>query len=791
MNKKWYLGIGGLVIIAFLVVWGIKTYTSVTVQSEQIQITALKQQSSGVERDSAFRITSDQPLTQEAIKSHLQITPSLKYSLKKAAGGKTIDIIPAEPLAGNTIYRFAFDNSGKGNDLYTWAFQTTGEFCLISSLPRSETVDVPINTGIEFTFSRDNFDLNQADNFITSSPKIEGRYEKHQKTLVFVPKSLKPGTLYTVTLKKGLPLIGSNEKLAEDKIVRFETSSTSLSDQRFVFYLENQITEFNPRQIPTFPVSFATGAKAPKPRIEVYRYPDADEYGRAWLKHMQIPDWCTQTQEQWLQDTSKLTAIAGYDSEFIPASQSRHIISLAGPLPSGCYLMQVKAGDLVRQAMFQVSDLTVYRVQSNEQWLFWANDLKRQAPAGDVQVWINQKKIAAQGDANGVVLTGNKSASNAAHYAVLKSVDKELVVPLPEVNPYNRDNLVRQNYWKYLYLDRELYLPGDSVHYWGVITPRGEKQESVGKLTLELWGGDYYYTQERSAEPLLTRDIKIQGNTYSGQVKLPMLKPGYYYMEIKLGKVALLSRGFTVDIYQKPAYKLTITPEKKAVIAGDDLKYRINASFFEGTAVPNVRLSYNSNDKHDQVITNNRGEAIVSYKAEYPQDNYAPYNYDYFSVNAATPETGEISDYNGTLVFPSQIAVRGEVASKNGQYNLTAWLNRVDLSQVDREVYVSEENYLKAPVPGGTIQGRLYKEVWTRTQYGEAYDYINKKTVPQYNYQFHYELVNSFSMLTNGQGIAQYQGKLDKGYSYYLDLTSPDEKSRQGRARVYCGQFYD
>jgi len=790
-KRKW-----GLVILALLVIavlgWGIlNLLPAKPVNAGEIAITALQQNQYGVAQDSAFKITFENPVDQKMVKENLRIEPTVTYQLKKEAGGKTYRIIPGQQLAANTVYKFAFDPSGKKQESLSWAFQTTGSFRLLSTLPRTETVGVPLNTGIEFTFTHDSFEVNTASKLIQITPKVEGRFEKHKKTLVFIPKSLQPATLYTVTLKKGLNGPDDKEAIADDYIFRFETAAQNVSDEKFVFYLESQVSEFNTGQVPTFPVSFASGAGVPRPNIGLYRFPNAESYGTAMKKLSELPFWSTNSQEQFRQDLKKLIRVAGYETEFNQASQYRSFLVLPEKVAAGYYLIEVKAGDQVRQAIFQVSDLAAYRAQSQQQTMFWVNDITTQKPATGVQAWVNNKKLATA-DAEGVVLIDSQTTTNSASFALLKAGAKELLVPLnQELNPGSQDAITRQSYWKYLYLDRELYLPGDTVHYWGVLTPRNQTKTPANELTLELWGGDYYYSEERTAEPLFSQKIKMDANTFSGQCQLPVLKPGYYYLEVKLGKVALTSRGFSVATYQKPAYQLNVSPDKKAIFAGEKVNFLIKSTFFEGTPVPGLSLNYYANNKEGKLITNAQGEATVSYTGRYDADNFAASDYQYFNVNTSTPESGDIGDYNGVIVFPGSVMVRAEAKTNGDRFNLTARLNQVDLSSVDAGGYVSEENYLKAPIAGGKIKAKLFKEVWIRTKSGETYDYINKKVLPIYDYRFHTELIDSFELVTDQQGIANYSGRIDKGYSYYLELTSADTAGRDGRARVYVGEFYD
>ncbi|MGE5450167.1 MAG: Ig-like domain-containing protein, partial [Methanomassiliicoccales archaeon] len=297
---KWGIAAIAVVIIGFIIWSSFNGSRPKSANAGEITITALQQNENGVKRESSFLLTCENPINMSVVKSSLQIAPALGYDIKEK-DSRNFEIVPREKLAVNTVYKFAFDPSNKAQESLSWAFQTIGSFTLLGTMPRTETVGVPVDTGIEFTFSQEDFDLNQAIKYITITPKTEGRFEKHKQTLVFIPQSLQPATLYTVTLKKGLPQKDGRESIVENHILRFETNSTTATEHEFIFDLENRLTEFNTKQTPTFPVSFGTGATVPHPQVDIYRYPDADSFGQAMNSIAKIPYWCSYADSKFRQ----------------------------------------------------------------------------------------------------------------------------------------------------------------------------------------------------------------------------------------------------------------------------------------------------------------------------------------------------------------------------------------------------------------------------------------------------------------------------------------------------------
>jgi hypothetical protein len=90
---------------------------------------------------------------------------------------------------------------------------------------------------------------------------------------------------------------------------------------------------------------------------------------------------------------------------------------------------------------------------------------------------------------------------------------------------------------------------------------------------------------------------------------IPVLKPGYYYLSIKSVDKTLTSRGFSVELYEKPAYSLEVTPEKRALFAGEGMNYESKPPFLRVTPVTGLSLSYYINGESGTVQTGDAGKS--------------------------------------------------------------------------------------------------------------------------------------------------------------------------------------
>jgi uncharacterized protein YfaS (alpha-2-macroglobulin family) len=298
-------------------------------------------------------------------------------------------------------------------------------------------------------------------------------------------------------------------------------------------------------------------------------------------------------------------------------------------------------------------------------------------------------------------------------------------------------------------------------------------------VVLELKGYSGYRYGMGEESPLARKTIPLTGNTFEGELKLPVLRPGYYYLVLKQGDTELLSRGLSVETYQKPAYQLEIEKEKRAIFAGEETNFQVKASFFEGTPVPGVSLNYYINGQQGTVKTDNQGRGTISYTGKVDPEMYRQYAYAYLGVDAQLPEAGEISATSVLYVFKSKVHLGGEVIREGDTFNLDLKLSQVELDKINTGEYLLEENYVRDPVPGSPVKVSLYQDVWEKIESGERYDFINKRVEKAYYYRHSTRHIRDYDLTTDGAGKASLKGTVEEGESYYLEVTAKDGEGRE------------
>lgn len=768
-------------------------------EAAEVKIIAEKQDKMGIDTETGFVLTTKQLLSEKEVRQTLQVVPDFIYDLKKGDNQNEYRIIPREKLAANTIYQLSFDTSGKGQEKLSWAFQTKGSFRIISSLPMLRSTDVPVDTGIEINFSHENYDFSRAKDYFEITPQVEGRFEQHKKTLVFIPKKLEPGTLYTVTVKEGFPVLDSDNALENGYSFTFETSRPNEEQDKFIFDIDTRLNEFADNEAPVLTAYFShqyyLNKKAGKTsgvsgvEVNVYSYDNYEAFIKALAAKDKFPEWSYQARN-YQADLSSLKKAAQYSMEFLSIDDYSHYIVFPEPLPAGYYAAEIKVGECIRHVWLQVSDLATYLALGEKKGIIWINDLKSKKPVENAKIEVVGEKISAVTDKDGVAAfeydVDADQNERTIRYAKVSIAKKEAVVPFDFSPPYYgfSDNIGLRDYWKYMYLERSLFKPGDDLHFWGIVAPRGKQTQEIKELLVELKGtrGPYYGGGENA--PILSQTVAVTNKTYEGMIKLPILTPDYYYLQVKYGDTVLMSRGFSVETYEKPAYQLSLTADKKAIFAGEGINFTAKASFFEGTPVPNLGLNYYIEGKRGNVTTGEKGTAKIPYIGQVSEGYYSSYYYRYISVSATLPEAGDISASDNIIVFGSKLYMKGEITRQGDSYTVAADLSQINLDKINAGEYPDEKNFLAGSAGNTLIKGDLYQDVWQKVEAGERYDFISKKVVKGYYYDYSSKHISDFSMITDEKGQTSYTGTLEPKKSYYIILSAEDSEGRRTERRL-------
>lgn len=792
-------------------------YNGIDVKAEEFRdgyaLIPQKVDSTGIDTKTTFLLKTDENknITLDNVKEDFSIDEGIEFDVKKTEEGYMITL--KKELEMNSLYTFRFKD-------ITWTFQTMNEFSLLGSLPRDESVNVPINTGIEFYFSHEGADIKD---YFEISPKVDGKFEVHGDVVAFVPKGgLDYKTVYTVTLKKGLKLKNSDQVLKENHKFSFETSPNQKDEYKKTdgyFNFKNIMNEFETSEKPMIPMNYSiyNDEKVSVPiSVSVYAYKTIDDFADAASKYDRIPKWCNYAFADEKIEIEELEKVLSFNQAVDNKNKDVNFINLPDKLPNGFYVVDCNWGDINFQTFIQVTDLSFYYMSSGERQvigyradnmgstfsnnygdsknILWLNDLKTGKQIKDAVVTLHDTNEVYKSNETGIVeIDKDNNEKDANNIFKIKADGKSAV--LMDYTNYGRDNISKY-YWKYFQTDRSIYKPDDTVEFWGFLQNR-YTDEKLDEVTVSLsQGGWFYWDYLPFAQEMPYEEVTIDTDKgfYNGKLELPNLDDGSYQLSVKLNDEVISTTYIDVQNYVKPAYKIEISKDKEAIFLDEKVSFDVNTLFFEGTPVSNLDVRYNINgleyEKGD-LTSDKNGIASVSYIPKY-MDGFQGIRTARFNANAELPESGSIYGNEDVRVFINDVNIDiDSTIDDEDMGTLKVQVNKYDLTRLNNNTAENDRDYLGEPKQGQKIEGTIYKNEWKKKETGEYYDFINKVVRKQYEYYTEKTSVKKVSLVTDQDGKGEMKlDQLDTEDCYYTaELNAVDSNGRKMELKSHFGRY--
>ncbi|MBO7376308.1 MAG: hypothetical protein J6V01_04305, partial [Clostridia bacterium] len=482
-------------------------------------------------------------------------------------------------------------------------------------------------------------------------------------------------------------------------------------------------------------------------------------------------------------DLSKLKKIGSFKPDGV--SSYREQISFGTALPSGTYLAVIKAtatDDFGKRketeisVPVQITPLRAYTVSSDGTSLFWLN----RDGSGVVQnalvtaTLLNRydgwesdtdgKKLSFRTDAGGLASFEN-GGKNAA-VILAEAGDDSLIVCANLAGTDGYDYMM-----KYIYTDREVYFPNDTVNFFGFISP-----SFGGELP------DVLYLETGLSR--IKTAVKVNENgLFTGSFTYSDVGAGYFTLILTDAQGRqVAARSFRVTEESKPQYTASVSFDRLFYRRGDTVRVTLSASFFDGTPVEglefNCRLGYFS-DGAETVKTDKNGRAVLTYKTRALKTDKVSGTYPvylYFSAELVGFETQRLTVSSETVYFNSDYSA-GVSRSDDG---VKMTLNLRDFSKLQTEADLSwqvfPDNTVGEPVnKSGALSYTLCKYVITKTPRTE-YDQYTKRQRTVYSYKTTESVVKSGKAdFVNGEAVFDlYEAEGFEGYFRYVFRFSDD-----------------
>lgn len=324
---------------------------------------------------------------------------------------------------------------------------------------------------------------------------------------------------------------------------------------------------------------------------------------------------------------------------------------------------------------------------------------------------------------------------------------------LPEGKPY----------LAYIYTERPLYRPGQTVNFKILL----RKDDDVKYSLLDA--GTLVNVRVKDARGNNVNSFELALNefgTVNGSVDISseaML--GLYTIEAEADGI-VSQESFKVEDYRKPDYQISLTslqPEKSnQFIQGEEVQFKLHAAYYFGEPLANARVKVNFISGWDQLnakvsgklITDDNGDLTLVFKAPYDDEQYSSWYWGSKERVQTVRMEVSIADGSNQTVTATKILFVHPASEElsldtGGYYQLPNQLFPVT---------VTASTLADEPVANRDISLIIYK--WNF----EEYDFDTQ--------------VDVIKMKTNDQGQVTQMVMLNPGY-YKLSLFSEDAEGRK------------
>lgn len=285
------------------------------------------------------------------------------------------------------------------------------------------------------------------------------------------------------------------------------------------------------------------------------------------------------------------------------------------PLTPGFYYLGVSSLDLMEneQQVWQkytlvVSENNLVMKVSPDQALVWATRLDDQSPVPDalVAVYDTEGGLLSRGrlDSDGLFIDNFERVESAfSSYFALVGEPGEADFSFTFSSwqtPYYLFNhglyidRLPAMFDAYIYTDRPIYRPGDTVNFKAVIFSRENGlpiKPGVDTVRVSVQGDAGISGRPAT---LYSRTLALSRfGTAAGSVVLPDNAPtGYYRIDVSIGDELINYLYFDVAAYRKPDIDLSVGFSQEAVLVGEDILAEIQADYFFGLPAAEQTFSW-------------------------------------------------------------------------------------------------------------------------------------------------------------------------------------------------------
>ncbi|MGC9469746.1 MAG: Ig-like domain-containing protein [Anaerolineae bacterium] len=512
----------------------------------------------------------------------------------------TLVFTPTRALNFDTQYRVTVDAGvtsvvgGEGMaEPYNWNFTTVPLPRIVSTSPEDGDRDAPSRTDFRIVFNAPIDPTTVMPNLSMTPPmsptQVHTYYSAYNQTFV-VHFGAEPSTNYQVTIDDGIADPYGNT-IPQGRVVRFRTAELPPTYQlRVPDFAATYDAALRPQVV-------VAHLNLTRLRLRLFRLPISGltESRWAWQDEDQMPgrDALIREWEQRLespQNTQQNTVIDLLESE-------------QGRLDPGVYLLDIDAPEIdgdrywrTQRHMLVVSDLNLTLKSGPEELMIWATDLATGNPVPNLALTVLEYGKEVQG----TITTDREGVAQLGLARDHRSLLVYSEIPFAAISadwgrgirPWDfgvSEGASAQTTRAYIYTDRPIYRPGQTVHFKGVV-----RDEEDATYALPDLGAVEVTIRDIMGEELYRERVRLSDlAAFEGEVTLPdSANLGEYVISASFGDQ--YQQGFfTVAAYRPPEFEVTVEAAQKEIQRGDPAEATITLSYFFGGPLKDTAVSWN------------------------------------------------------------------------------------------------------------------------------------------------------------------------------------------------------
>ena len=296
------------------------------------------------------------------------------------------------------------------------------------------------------------------------------------------------------------------------------------------------------------------------------------------------PNWVGRNNlvRQWTEELDS-KGLSGVAAEILLAAEE------GGTLPTGIYWLRMETPsqysnnvDVYQFALGVTSaNLTVKRAP--EETLVWVTDM----PSGNP---VQETTVSILDEDGNTIARGQTDADGLFNTPIELHENDLFIIKADGAGAYGLwtawDAGTPQMHQDYIYTDRPIYRPGETVYFRGVLREKDDMQYSIPNQRMVN-----VYISAVDGTELFNEEVEItEFGTFSGELELAE--------DVAIGEAYISASDywgyFTIAEFRVPEFEVSVEPQMPSIFHGDELNAVANASFFFGGGVSNAEVYWNA-----------------------------------------------------------------------------------------------------------------------------------------------------------------------------------------------------